>query len=161
MGGVLRQLFPALLLVLGATALGVDRRAFADQATAVPDSLRIELLAQADGLTAIYQRGDWPALKLVLAPGYLGTAPGQEWDASQLEREFPKVKLIDFVRHNATVKPLGVNVVLLNEDGFLRETYADQDISGWYRFTTIWTRVDGRWRLLFEQEVPIPDPRDQ
>jgi ketosteroid isomerase-like protein len=48
-------------------------------------------------------------------------------------------------------------LVLLNQDAVLEETYDGEDISGRYRVTTVWARRDGRWRLLFEQEVPLSD----
>lgn len=57
----------------------------------------------------------------------------------------------------ATVKALAPGLVLLNQDAVLEETYDGEDISGRYRVTTVWARRDGRWRLLFEQEVPLSD----
>jgi hypothetical protein len=113
-------------------------------------------LALSDEILAIEKRGDWPALAKVLAPDYRGTAPGEaEWTLATYKAELPKIHPIEWHREGSSFKCLAPGVILQNEDGVLRETYADQDISGRYRFTTIWVRRGGRWRLLFEQEVPL------
>jgi hypothetical protein len=117
---------------------------------------RAEILGLSDELTRIYKSGDWPALASLVAPDYLGTAPGVEWDVARLKEEFPKVRLVDCRTDAVTVKALAPGLVLLNQDAFLKESYDGQDISGRYRFTTIWTRREGRWQLLFEEEVPLP-----
>lgn len=119
---------------------------------------RAEVLALADQLTAIYKRGDWPALARLVAPDYLGSAPGMEWDFDELKAEFPKVRLVDCHVESSTVRRLAFGLVLLNQDAALKEFYGDQDISGRYRFTTIWARRQGGWRLIFEQEMPLPAP---
>ncbi|HVN78254.1 MAG TPA: nuclear transport factor 2 family protein, partial [Terriglobia bacterium] len=121
------------------------------------ESLRTEALALSDQLVGIYKSGDWRALLSLLDPGYLGTAPGIQWNLAALQREFPKIRLSEYHREAFIVKKLAPGMVLLNEDGTLRETYDGQDISGRYRFTTIWVKRAGSWRLLFEQEVPLAE----
>ena len=112
-------------------------------------------LALSDQLSTIYKHGDWSALADLLAPEYLGTAPEGQWDMKALQREFPKIHFTGIHRDHFVVKELAPDVLLLNEDATLQETYDGQDISGRYRFTTIWTRQAERWRLLFEQEMPL------
>jgi hypothetical protein len=120
-------------------------------------ALNATILSLDDQLSDIYKRGDWSALRGLVAPDYLGS-----WgnfltaDLSRLQREFPKVRLKSFHRELAVVKSLSPGVVLLNENGRMEETYDGQDVSGRYRFTTVWVHRQGRWRLLFEQEVPLP-----
>lgn len=121
----------------------------------VPAVVRTEILELSDEVTRIYKRGDWPALASLVAPDYLGCAPGVEWDLAKLKVEFPKIRLIDYRAEGATVKALAPGLILLNQDGLLKEAYDGQDVSGRYRFTTIWARREGRWRLLFEQEIPL------
>ena len=53
------------------------------------------------------------------------------------------------------MRVLSPDIVLLNEDVILKETYAGQDISGPYRMTTIWAKRSGKWRLVFEQEIAV------
>ncbi len=116
-----------------------------------------QALGLSDRLTAIYRRGDWPALAALLASDYLGTTPGAQWDGEVLEREFAKIRMTDYQRENFLVKQLAPDLVLLNEDATLKETYDGEDISGRYRMTTIWINRANEWRLLFEQEVPLPE----
>ena len=80
------------------------------------------------------------------------------WDRAALQREFPRIRMQSFHRDSAIVKALGAGVVLLNEDATMRETYAGKDISGRYRMTTAWAFREGRWRLVFEQEIPLAAP---
>jgi len=126
----------------------------------VSAAVKAEILGLGDELTAVYKRRDWPALASLVAPDYLGSAPGFEWDLAKLEAEFPRVQLFDCRVEAATVKALAPGLVLLNQDAVLKETYSGQDISGRYRFTTVWARRDGRWRLVFEQEVPLSNPTE-
>jgi hypothetical protein len=78
------------------------------------------------------------------------------WNFASLQKEFPKIALLAVHRSSFLVRPLAPDIVLLNEDVTLQETYDGQDISGPYRWTTIWARRSGRWQLIFEQEIPIP-----
>jgi hypothetical protein len=92
----------------------------------------------------------------MLAPGYLGTAPGLSWNLDSLRAAFPRIHFITWRRDQATVKELSPGTLLVNDDGWLTESYDGQDISGRYRLTEVWVRRDGRWLLLFEQEMPLP-----
>jgi len=110
-------------------------------------------LAMDDRLSKIYQTGDLAGLKALYAPDYLGYWAGQgAADFATVQREFPKIRLLEFYRGFA-VKELAPGLVLLNEDGMMRETYDGVDVSGQYHYTTV--RRAGRWQLLFEQEVPF------
>lgn len=126
----------------------------------VTAAVRAKILALSDDLTRIYKEGDWSSLSSLVASDYLGSAPGFEWDLARLKAEFPKIRLTGCRVEGATVKALAPGLVLLNQDATLQETYDGHDISGHYRFTTIWARRDGRWRLLFEQEVPLSSPTE-
>jgi ketosteroid isomerase-like protein len=146
----------AVLVSCGAksVALAGDLHQSSKQATVA--SLRAEILAMDDRLAKIYRTGDLPGLKALYAPDYLGYWAGQRAaDLATVQREFPKVKLLEFHRDFAVVKELAPGVALLNEDGTMRETYNGVDVSGRYHYTTIWIKRAGRWRLLFEQEVPF------
>jgi hypothetical protein len=121
-----------------------------------PDSARSVGLALADQLSAAYKRSDWPTVATMVAPDYLGTAPGLTWTLDSLQAGFPKIHFIAWRLDAATVKELSPGVLLVNEDGRLTETYDGQDISGQYRMTDVWVQRGPRWLLLFEQEVPLP-----
>jgi hypothetical protein len=121
-----------------------------------PDSLRSQLLAVSDRLTAIYLSRDGLALDSLLAPDYLGSAPGLEWNRDSLRAEFAHIRMTGCVREGATAKWLAAGTALLIEDISLIESFAGEDISGRYRMTAIWVSVGAGWKLLFEQEMAIP-----
>jgi hypothetical protein len=148
---------------LAAGCAGSDGRGAAGSGASVgpepapnADSLREQMLGMSDRLTAIYRNRDWPALDSLLAEDYLGSAPGLEWNRDSLRAEFPMIHLIGSTREGATVKWLAPGTALLNEDVKLRESFGGEDISGRYRWTTIWVRRGGGWKLAFEQELGIP-----
>ncbi len=115
-------------------------------------------LSLSNELTDIYLQRDLGRLRKILAPDYLGTAPGTNWDAARLAAEFPGIEMQAARRLRYTFKPLAPGLLLMNEDTELYETYRGQNISGTYRMTTIWTERQGQWQLLFEQEVELPPP---
>ena len=121
------------------------------------ERLRRHALSLGDRLTSAYRRGSWAGVDSLLADDYLGCAPDVRWDRAALRREFPRIRMRSFHRDSAIVKALGAGVVLLDEDVTLGETYAGRDISGRYRMTTVWAFREARWRLVFEQEIPL-DP---
>jgi Domain of unknown function (DUF4440) len=141
----------SLLLCAGCRS-GAQRNALA----LAPDSARVVGLALSDQLSDVYKCGDWPRLATMLAPDYLGAAPGLSWNLDSLQAAFPKIHFIAWRRDAATVKELSPGTLLVNDDGQLTESYDGQDISGRYRLTDVWVRRGGRWLLLFEQEVPLP-----
>jgi hypothetical protein len=122
-------------------------------------AVKAAVLGASARLTQIYEARDLGALIALVAPDYLGSAPGFEWDLAKLKEEFPKIHLHEFHGETPTLKQLAPNLVLLNQDASIRESYDGQDISGRYRMTTIWVHRGGHWCLLFEQEIPLPGPK--
>jgi ketosteroid isomerase-like protein len=148
---------PAYLLALASLMLSpcCQPHRNTDTTTISPDSLRSLGLGLSDRLGNAYKRADWPAVAALLAPDYLGTAPGLQWDTDSLKKAFPSIHYVAFRRDEATVKQIAPTVLLVNEDGFLTESQAGQEISGRYRFTNVWVQRDQRWQLVVEQEIPL------
>lgn len=105
-------------------------------------------------LTDAYMRKDWPALAAIVAPDYYASGDGFEWDYAALQREFPKIQLVDFHVEHRRVKQLAPGVILVSDVAMVRETYGAQDISGRYWSSDVWVKREGQWRLLVEQEYP-------
>ncbi len=122
---------------------------------------RVDVIALSDRYTSAYKRRDWAAVDSLIGDDYVGTGVGMVWNRDSLRLEFPQIRLIAYERRSALVTPLTPDIVLLSEDGFLNETVAGQEISGSYRFTTVWARRAGTWRLVFEQEVPVPKTQSE
>jgi hypothetical protein len=159
---MMRTIFTAGLAIglfaIGATLAGPTRPAPALAPAPAPGEDERLTLSLSNELTDIYLKRDLDRLHKLLAPEYLGTAPGTNWDAERLAAEFPQIEMQAARRLRYTVKPLARDLLLLNEDVELYETYRGQNISGTYRMTTIWTERQGRWLLLFEQEIQLPPP---
>ncbi len=119
------------------------------------ESVVAEVLARAHEYDEAWLRGDWPAVKAMLAPDYY-VFDGDEGDVARLQEEFPKIKTLEYKQEQPHVKILAVDLVLVNHVMQMRETYDGKDMSGRYWYSQIWARRDGRWLLLVEQELPMP-----
>lgn len=106
-------------------------------------------------LTDVYLHRDWPGLAAMVAPDYYGAGDGFEWDFTALQREFPKIQLLELQVERQHVKRLAADVILVNDIFVMRESYENQNISGRYWSGDIWVKRDGRWLLLVEQEIPL------
>ena len=108
-----------------------------------------------NNLTNAYLHQDWHALSAIVAPDYDGIGDGIEWDYAALRREFPKIHLVEAHAEHQHVKTLSPEMLLINEDMAIRETYDGHDISGRYAMSDIWVRRNGAWFLLVEEELPL------
>ncbi len=62
---------------------------------------------------------------------------------------------------NMQARVIASDVVLVTYTGTAKVTYQRQPISVRAAVSSIWTRRDGRWLLVFHQGTPIPDTRPQ
>jgi len=106
-------------------------------------------------LSDAYMHGDWSAFSAFVAPDYTASGDGFEWNRADLEREFPKIQLLEFRVERQRVKQLSPGVLLVSDIATMRETYDKQDISGRYVSSDVWVNRDGKWWLLVEQETRL------
>lgn len=145
----------ALLAAAMLAGCGSHGSASTESGNAFPLVAESTAIALDNSLTNAYVHQDWNALSALVAPDYYGTGDGIEWDYAALKREFPKIHLTDARAEHQHVKTLGPDMLLINEDMTIRETYDGHDISGRYAMSDIWVRRNGSWSLLVEQELPL------
>jgi hypothetical protein len=145
-----------LLIAICAPAIEPAATSAASASTATDDTA--QLAATLDQrLTDAYHIRDWSKLQSLLAPDYSAISEAAEWDLATLQREFPKIHLIDFKIEQRHIRRLSPDLLLINEVAFMHETYENDDTSGRYSNSDIWVRRNGRWLLLLEQEVRLRD----
>ena len=152
------KLFHAVLGLFAATMLsgcGNHGSASRESETTAPPATEATAVTLDTSLTNAYLHQDWNTLSAIVAPDYYGVGDGIEWDYAALKREFPKIHLVEARAEYRHVKSLGPDMLLINENMTIRETYDGHDISGRYAMSDIWVRRNGAWFLLVEQELPL------
>ena len=143
------------MCALATCARRADKQAFSVGRPSGTESVVAEVLARSHDYDEAWLRGEWSAVKAILAPDYY-VFDGAEGDIARLREDFPKIKTLEYKQEQPHVKILAADLVLVNHVMQMRETYDGKDMSGRYWYSQIWVRREGRWLLLVEQELPMP-----
>ena len=117
-----------------------------------------EVLAADQAYADAWLRSDWAAASAMIAPDYFGLSPDGSIDQFRLRDVFARAKALGYTRTTPHTKVLASDVVMVSYEQQMKETFDGRDISGRYWYSTIWKRLDGRWKLLVEQEIPLDEP---
>jgi Domain of unknown function (DUF4440) len=101
---------------------------------------------------------DWSWVSAFVAPAYYGVGSDFEIDRAGLERDFPKVNLLDYELQPPRIRFVRRDLAVVSYVGRMKEFFDGQDISGRYWYSTTWTLVNNEWKLLVEQEVRLDSP---
>jgi hypothetical protein len=102
--------------------------------------------------------GDWPVVASFIAPDYYGVGDGVENDRAGMERDFPKIKLLEYQLEHPRFKLVRPDLAVVSYTGRMKEFFEGQDISGRYWYSTTWTLRGNEWKLLVEEEVRLDQP---
>jgi hypothetical protein len=72
---------------------------------------------------------------------------------------FAKVKAFGYEKQSPHVRVFSPSLAIVSDQMTMKETYDGRDISGRYWCATLWTLIDGSWKLLMEQEIPLDVPK--
>ena len=101
---------------------------------------------------------DWSWVSAAVAPSYYGVGSDFEIDRAGLERDFPKVKLMEYELQPARIRFVRPDLAVVSYVGRMKESFDGEDISGRYWYSTTWTLVNNEWKLLVEQEIRLDAP---
>jgi hypothetical protein len=105
--------------------------------------------------------GDTDYLKKILALGYLSTSPdGIVTDRAQALDllDAGEVKYESLALSDMKVRGYGPNLVVVNARADLKGRIQDRDISGAYRYTRVWVKQAGSWRMVAFQASRLAAP---
>ena len=73
--------------------------------------------------------------------------------------KFPALHLRQ-LRSHLVVERLGGDVAVVNSRYLMKGTFRDHIFAGRYRFTRVWVRQRGAWRLASSQQTFFVEPRE-
>jgi hypothetical protein len=155
--------FTPVIILFAASACGrpnPDARDTSSQTTPRDvATIGAEILAADQQYGAAWLKGDWAAASALTAPNYYGVSTDFELDQAGLKEIFPKVKAFGYEKQAPHVRVFSPSLAIVSYEMTMKETYDGRDISGRYWYATTWTLIDGSWKLLMEQEIPLDVPK--
>ena len=154
----------ATLLSLSVAATGCDRR---NRLPPEPSSRAAPRDSAQDSATVLAldrkyweaeKTKDWSWVSTLVAPSYYGVGSDFEIDRAGLERDFPKVQLMEYELQPPRIRFVRPDLAVVSYVGRMKEFFDGQDISGRYWYSTTWTLANDEWKLLVEQEVRLDAP---
>jgi len=147
---VKRRLFVSYARALAFAVMCLSLPAAAQQ----PDTSK-ELISTEQAFNAALTHGDWSAVEAFLGEDLVftdsdGVLSGKSDQVAEIKSGYLKLESIEV--SNVRVQDLG-NVAVVTGRLLEKGRYKGSDASGVYRFTDVWTRRNGKWKLIAGQET--------
>ena len=124
-----------------------------------PEQVRKELKEVGDKLTQAMIKRDVAVLEMHLADDYsftdpMGTVTTKKEEMEQVKSGDLKIESIE--DSDVKVRVLGEGSAIVTGLSKLKGKWKDEDISGDYRFLSVYVKKEGRWQAVAEQVTAVP-----
>lgn len=118
-----------------------------------------EAIAREQALAAAEKRHDLDTILAALDRDFLEIAgDGNRYTAADIARYFPDVHVSDVKLDDFRVQYAGRDGALLTYVTHVDATYQGQPLPPTVAVSSLWVRRGRRWKLLFHQATPKPEP---
>lgn len=123
-------------------------------------TLERELLKISATMMEAYQKRDIATIQRTLADDFIGTYDGDVWNKSDLLEAVKKGDdvITSMKNDDVKIRAYGPDTAIMTGQVTAEEKYKGEDISGKHRFTIVFVRQNGAWRVASEHWSRIPEP---
>ena len=146
-----------ILVVFAMVVIAFSSLAFAESKGKHSSTEKALMKIEQDLLDA-FLKGDWALFERYLAPGFVFTAPdGNFQDKAQWQADTKSGALKIETSKNEDMKVhVYADAAIVTYRSIDKGTYKGNDISGQYRWTDVFLKRGGQWKIVSTQGTPIP-----